>query len=269
MGGVDLSEMLIELYRTDIRGKKWYESLLLPLGFFSRQHTVDLSASYGSARPNPLKEPLRLQKRNRLTFTFTSAQLQDLIEDPSKTKTVPLQIDQSLPNHSHMIVFTMKASSIGRMQWLIRSNAGAALLILESNVQTETGEGTLCIIKTKSAYRVETNSGIVAMKWFDNKSVCIASSFVGAEPSGNYKHRDSKLKKQIDVVRLLCIAECNKFTGGVDLSDMLIGLYRIDTRRRKWYMRLFYYFLDVSVFNALFLYQRHIGQHGRTHKKSF
>ncbi|KAK2705452.1 hypothetical protein QYM36_015740 [Artemia franciscana] len=135
MGGVDLSEMLIELYRTDIRGKKWYESLLLPLGFFSRQHTVDLSASYGSARPNPLKEPLRLQKRNRLTFTFTSAQLQDLIEDPSKTKTVPLQIDQSLPNQSHMIVFTMKASSIGRMQWLIRSNAGAALLILESNVQ--------------------------------------------------------------------------------------------------------------------------------------
>ncbi|KAK2710973.1 hypothetical protein QYM36_012217 [Artemia franciscana] len=35
--------------------------------------------------------------------------------------------------------------------------------------------------------------------------------------------------------------------GGVDLSDMLIELYRIDIRGKKWYMRLFYYFLDISV----------------------
>ena len=106
-------------------------------------------------------------------------------------------------------------------------------------------------------------------KWFDNKSVCIASSFVGAEPSGNCKHWDSKLKKHIDVVRLLCIAECNKFTGGVDLSGMLIELYRMDTHGKKWYMPYtFNYFLDVSVVNALFFYQRHMGQHGRTHKKS-
>ncbi|KAK2705451.1 hypothetical protein QYM36_015739 [Artemia franciscana] len=74
------------------------------------------------------------------------------------------------------------------------------------------------------------------MKWLDYESVCIASSFVGAEPSGNCKHWDSKLKKQIDVVHILCISGCYKFTGGGDLSDMLIGLYRIDTRRKKWYM---------------------------------
>ncbi|KAK2706345.1 hypothetical protein QYM36_016396 [Artemia franciscana] len=86
--------------------------------------------------------------------------------------------------------------------------------------------------------RVETNSGIVATKWFDNKSVCIASSFVGAEPSGNCKHWDSKLKKHIDVVRLLCIAECNKFTGGVDLSGMLIELYRMDTHGKKCRQRI-------------------------------
>ncbi|KAK2705901.1 hypothetical protein QYM36_016048 [Artemia franciscana] len=67
--------------------------------------------------------------------------------------------------------------------------------------------------------RVETNSGIVATKWLDNKGVCIASSFVGAEPSGNCKHWDSMLKKHIDVDRLLCIAECNKITGGVDLTS--------------------------------------------------
>ncbi|XP_065584309.1 piggyBac transposable element-derived protein 3-like [Artemia franciscana] len=117
-------------------------------------------------------------------------------------------------------------------------------------------------------YRVETNSGIVVTKWFDNKSVCIASSFVGAEPSDNCKRWDRNSKKYVDVVRPLCIAEYNKFMGGVDLSDMLIELYRIDIRGKKWYMRLFYYFLDLSVVNAWLLYRRHMGQQGRTHNKS-
>jgi len=102
----------------------------------------------------------------------------------------------------------------------------------------------------------------VVTKWFDNKSVCIASSFVGAEPSDNCKRWDRTSKKYVDVVRPLCIAEYNKFMGGVDLSDMLIELYRIDIRGKKWYMRLFYYFLDLSVVNAWLLYRRHMGQQG-------
>ncbi|KAK2718614.1 hypothetical protein QYM36_005828 [Artemia franciscana] len=100
-------------------------------------------------------------------------------------------------------------------------------------------------------YRVETNSGIVVTKWFNNKSVCIASSFVGAEPSDNCKRWDRSSKKYVDVVRPLCIAEYNIFMGGVDLSDMLIELYRIDI-----------------LVNAWLLYRRHMGQQGRTHNKS-
>ncbi|KAK2721483.1 hypothetical protein QYM36_003689 [Artemia franciscana] len=78
-----------------------------------------------------------------------------------------------------------------------------------------------------------------ATKWFDNKSVCIASSFVGAEPSDNCKRWDSKLRKYVDVVCPLCIAKYNKFMGGVDLSDVLIELYRIDIRGKKSYISLF------------------------------
>ncbi|KAK2701890.1 hypothetical protein QYM36_019488 [Artemia franciscana] len=62
----------------------------------------------------------------------------------------------------------------------------------------------------------------------------------------------AKLRKNVVVVRSLCIAEYNKFMGGVDLSDMLMEL-----------------FLDLSAFNAWLLYRRHMGQHGRTHQKSF
>ncbi|KAK2710109.1 hypothetical protein QYM36_013696 [Artemia franciscana] len=67
-------------------------------------------------------------------------------------------------------------------------------------------------------YRVETNSGTAATKWFDNKSAGIASSFIGAEPSDNCKRWDSKLRRFVDVYLPLYIAEYSKFMGGVDLS---------------------------------------------------
>ena len=48
--------------------------------------------------------------------------------------------------------------------------------------------------------------------------------------------------------------------GGVDLSDMLLELYRINFKSKKWYMHIFYYLLDLSVVNAWLLYHRMMSQ---------
>ena len=45
--------------------------------------------------------------------------------------------------------------------------------------------------------------------------------------------------------------------GGVDLADMLIELYRVDLRSAKWYTRIIYWCLSVSVVNGWLLYRRH------------
>ena len=50
--------------------------------------------------------------------------------------------------------------------------------------------------------------------------------------------------------------------GGVDLSDMLMSLYRIDIRPRLWYLRMLCYFIDLSTVNAWLLYRRHVKQLG-------
>jgi len=47
------------------------------------------------------------------------------------------------------------------------------------------------------------------------------------------------------------------------------GIWYVNQRNGIWYGRNGNYFLDVSVVNALFFNQRHMGQHGRTHKNSF
>ena len=44
--------------------------------------------------------------------------------------------------------------------------------------------------------------------------------------------------------------------GGVDLADQLIALYQISFRVRKYYHKLVFHLLDMSVVNAWLLYRR-------------
>jgi len=54
----------------------------------------------------------------------------------------------------------------------------------------------------------------------------------------------------------MLISEYNKHMGGVDLLDSHIGRYKIRSRSRKWYIRLFYHLIDVSVVNSWLLIKR-------------
>jgi hypothetical protein len=47
--------------------------------------------------------------------------------------------------------------------------------------------------------------------------------------------------------------------GGVDLMDSLIGRYRIIMRSKKWYIKIFYHFLDMTVVNSWLMYKKVTG----------
>lgn len=44
--------------------------------------------------------------------------------------------------------------------------------------------------------------------------------------------------------------------GGVDLLDANIGRYKIKMRTIKWYMRLFYNLIDVTIVYSWILYKK-------------
>ena len=78
----------------------------------------------------------------------------------------------------------------------------------------------------------------------------VASNFVGVEPVGKVKRWSGvdKCKKEIDCPQLvLCY---NKGMGGVDLADMLIALYRIPSKTRRWYIKIFWHLVDIAKVNA-------------------
>ncbi|KAL3217213.1 hypothetical protein MRX96_006114 [Rhipicephalus microplus] len=78
----------------------------------------------------------------------------------------------------------------------------------------------------------------------------MATTFEGLHPS---RQEDPTT---VSIPRPAIVGIYNECMGGVDLMDMLVALYRIHVRSKKWYRRLFFYLLDVAVVNCWLLYHR-------------
>ncbi|CAB4027971.1 Hypothetical predicted protein [Paramuricea clavata] len=116
--------------------------------------------------------------------------------------------------------------------------AGADKLSKSKKVLEAAGQGSI-------DYRVDANSNIALVRWLDNGLVKLVSSFVGIG-NGNPVKRWSANKK-IDVLCHQIVHEYNKHMEGVDLCDMLMALYCIKLRTRKWYMHIVYYCIGVAI----------------------
>lgn len=71
------------------------------------------------------------------------------------------------------------------------------------------------------------------LKWVDNKSVTMLSTYAAIEPEKRVKRFDKKQKKEVLIDCPSIIALYNSFMGGVDLLDSLIALYRNPLRSKK------------------------------------
>jgi len=60
----------------------------------------------------------------------------------------------------------------------------------------------------------------------------------------------------------------NKHMGGVTLLDANIGRYKISIKSRKWYMRLFYHLIDITVTNFWILQKRIYESKGQKYRCS-
>lgn len=114
----------------------------------------------------------------------------------------------------------------------------------------------------RGAYEVnyEKTSGMSIVKWYDNKAVLLASSFIGPEPVERCRRWSKEKKQYVEVDRPHIVKVYNHNMGGVDLADMFAALYRIDIRPRRWYLRILYYLIDLSLVNGWLLYRRHLNQ---------
>ncbi|CAH2005856.1 unnamed protein product [Acanthoscelides obtectus] len=110
---------------------------------------------------------------------------------------------------------------------------------------------------TSKEYITETEGvPISSIAWKNNKIVSLVSTFCGTLPKSKADRCDKSQNKRVEIDCPKIVKEYNKHMGGVDLMDSLIGRYRIKLISRKWYFRLFYHLLDMTI-NTRLLGKRH------------
>lgn len=97
---------------------------------------------------------------------------------------------------------------------------------------------------------------IVTVSWKDNKLVNLISTFTGKNPMKTIQRFDKQINEMVTLDCPDIVKEYNRFMGGVDKTNSLIGRYKIKMKSRKWYIRIFYHLLDVSLVNAWVLCKR-------------
>ncbi|KAI4464418.1 tubulin monoglycylase ttll3 [Holotrichia oblita] len=78
------------------------------------------------------------------------------------------------------------------------------------------------IKKEGTSEEVINTDGVVIVKWFDNRTVCLASNYVGKCVKDKVKRSDKKEAKYTTIERPEIIKDYNQSMGGVDLLDQCV-----------------------------------------------
>ncbi|XP_063899181.1 piggyBac transposable element-derived protein 4 [Helicoverpa armigera] len=104
--------------------------------------------------------------------------------------------------------------------------------------------------KVKKGTIISRHSGDVSIiAWMDSKMVNIISTYHRPD-TYNGTRAGKPMEKPV------CIKDYNKSMGGVDLKNQKLSMYLLERKRGvKWYMKMFKRLLNVSIHNALVMYQ--------------
>ncbi|CAF0781681.1 unnamed protein product [Rotaria sordida] len=137
----------------------------------------------------------------------------------------------------------------------IRSNRLTDINMKDIKSLQEEGRGSI-------DYRITQVDGVelCATCWCDNNIVTCLSTLSGCESIDMVKRWSASQKQHIQVKRPNVIKLYNAHMGGVDLLDMLVSFYRINNRSKKYYMKIIFHLIDLSVVNGWLLYRRDCSQ---------
>ena len=98
----------------------------------------------------------------------------------------------------------------------------------------------------------------------------IAANFRGSEErvvmQRFVKEKEEVRGMQRDIIFPSQFSEYNKSMHGTDIMDQTLNTYRISVDRKKYYMKIFHWLLQVSVVNAWILHRKAKKDHGGQHR---
>lgn len=195
-----------------------------------------------------------------------STTLPELEKHYSATNGLVIHLSNKIPNiHGYKLFCDNYFTSLLLLHELRNKGIFAAGTIRQNRLQK-------CPLKSEnelkkmgrgsSDFSVSENNEIVAVRWYDNKCVNMASNFIGIDPEDEVRRWDRKKNEYVMVKRPAIIRMYNASMGGVDKSDFLIALYRTFIRSRKWTLRVIFHYFNLAVCNAWLEYQSDLHKNG-------
>ncbi|KAG0410024.1 hypothetical protein HPB47_012866 [Ixodes persulcatus] len=92
--------------------------------------------------------------------------------------------------------------------------------------------------KDRGEFDLRCDGEVLAVKWNDNKCVCLATNYDTVHPMVSTTRYSRTQRKRVQVQQPKLIQQYNKHMGGVDLLDRFISDYRPTLRSKKWYWPL-------------------------------
>lgn len=98
---------------------------------------------------------------------------------------------------------------------------------------------------------------VMVMKWQDKRDICLLSTVHNTE-----KGTTNKTDKDGNVIfKPKLVIDYNETMGGVDRLDQHLHDYPIIRKRgKKYYKKIFFHLLDISIWNAFVLYKKNGGE---------
>lgn len=103
-----------------------------------------------------------------------------------------------------------------------------------------------------------SDQDIVYYKWKDNRCVHLLSNYHGTETVNVERKGKDGTKNEICAPTV--VRDYNSHMGGVDKADMLRSLYDRDKKSKKWWHRLLFAFIDMTLVNSYVIYSE---MHGK------
>ena len=104
----------------------------------------------------------------------------------------------------------------------------------------------------KGDHVFKTANGVMALLWKDRKDVKMLSTWHTSEIIWTGKTNASG----IFITKPACVISYNKGMEGVDRSDQISATCRSVRKHVKWYKKLFFYMIDISLVNTYLIYKK-------------
>ncbi|KAI8432777.1 hypothetical protein MSG28_013736 [Choristoneura fumiferana] len=182
--------------------------------------------------------------------------------DLGASSNVVMRLSRMIPRHENFrLYFDNYFTSLLLLEYLAKQGILALGTIRRNRIPDCKLPSEKVIKKKERGYSEEYVANVNDVEvstviWKDNKVVTLASTFAGQNPISDVRRYDKKQSKYIEIKRPFVVGEYNRHMGGVDLIDSIMGIYKIELRSKRWPMRLFFHYLDLTMANAWLLYKR-------------